>query len=96
MGLITRDLTVDDAVALAALMLRIEADHPTGFCLAAGEVRELMRDKPDASSRAPSTEPTSSAFTTVIPARRGTTGTAILLFGDVAPDAPRRGDSGRR
>ena len=42
-----RDLTPEDAEAVAALMLRIEADHPTGFCLGAGEVLEIMRDKPD-------------------------------------------------
>ena len=51
MGITTRDLTPEDADAIAALMLRIEADHPTGFCLGAVEIGEIMRDKPDARLR---------------------------------------------
>lgn len=86
MGLITRDLTVDDAVALAALMLRIEADHPTGFCLATGEVRELMRDKPDSVFEGGFDGTDLVAFTTVIPAQAGDDEHRLLLFGDVAPD----------
>ena len=42
MGITTRILGVEDADALVALMTRIEGDHPTGFCLGAGEIREVM------------------------------------------------------
>ena len=42
MGFTTRDLAPEDAEDIAALMARVEADHPTGFCLGAGEIREIM------------------------------------------------------
>ncbi len=38
MAITTRELTPADADETADLMARIEADHPTGFCLDAGEV----------------------------------------------------------
>jgi hypothetical protein len=37
-GIATRDRTPEDTAALADPMLRIEGDHPTGFCLSAGEL----------------------------------------------------------
>ncbi len=42
----TRLLGPDDAAATAALMARIDADHPTGFCLSADEVVEVMEHLP--------------------------------------------------
>lgn len=86
MGITTRDLTPDDADELADLMTRIEADHPTGFCLAADEVRELMRDKPDSVFEGGFDGTVLVGFTTVLPAQAGEGEHRLLLFGDVAPD----------
>ncbi len=80
-----RDLAPDDAGDLADLMRRIEADHPTGFCLAADEVVELMRDKPDSVFEGAFDEHALVGFTTVIPAQPQEEH-RLLLFGDVDPE----------
>jgi ribosomal protein S18 acetylase RimI-like enzyme len=85
MGIDTRDLTPEDADVLADLMLRIEADHPTGFCLGAGEIREIMRDKPDAVVEGAFDGDSLVAFTTVMPGVPDDVGQRFILFGDVDP-----------
>ena len=85
MVLTTRDLTPEDADALAALMLRIEADHPTGVCLAAGEVAEIMRDKPDAVFEGAFDGDRLVAFGAVMPSLPTEEGQRFTLFGDVDP-----------
>ena len=90
MGITTRDLTAADADALAALMLRIEADHPTGFCLGAGEITEIMRDKPDAVFEGAFDGDDLVAFTAVMPSLPSAKGQRFTLFGDVDPQ--RRGE----
>ena len=86
MGITTRDLTPDDAAALADLMLRIEADHPTGFCLGSGEIREIMRDKPESVFEGAFDGDSLVAFTTVMPGLPHDDGQRFILFGDVDPD----------
>jgi GNAT superfamily N-acetyltransferase len=81
----TRDLTSEDAEALAALMVRVEADHPTGFCLGAGEVAEIMRDKPDAVFEGAFDGTHLVAFTVVMPSLPTERGQRFTLFGDVDP-----------
>ena len=86
MGIDTRDLAPEDADVLADLMLRIEADHPTGFCLGAGEIREILRDKPDAVFEGAFDGDSLVAFTTVMPGVPDADGQRFILFGDVDPD----------
>jgi mycothiol synthase len=86
MAIATRDLGPEDAEALAALMLRIEADHPTGFCLSAVELTEIMRDKPDAVFEGAFDEGALVAYTTVMPGQPREQGQRMTLFGDVRPD----------
>ncbi len=86
MGITTRDLAPDDAETLAALMLRIEADHPTGFCLGAVEILEIMRDKPDAVFEGAFDGDRLVACTTVIPGLAHESGQRFTLFGDVDPE----------
>ena len=81
----TRDLTPDDTDALAALMRRIEDDHPTGFCLSAGELGEIMRDKTDAVFEGAFDGDDLVAFTTVMPGAPRDQGQKMTMFGDVDP-----------
>jgi mycothiol synthase len=85
MGITPRELTVDDAPALADLMTRIEADHPTGFCLGPVEVRELMSHKPDAVFEGAYDGDDLVAYTTVMPGVPLEAGQRFILFGDVDP-----------
>src|SRR5688572_15017140 len=85
MGITPRELTVDDAPALADLMTRIEADHPTGFCLGPVEVRELMSHKPDAVFEGAYDGDDLVAYTTVMPGVPRAAGQRFILFGDVDP-----------
>ena len=85
MGTTTRDLAPDDTVALAQLMRRIEDDHPTGFCLSAGELGEIMRDKPDAVFEGAFDGDDLVAFTAVMPGLPREPGQRMTLFGDVDP-----------
>lgn len=85
MGITPRELTVDDAPALADLMTRIEADHPTGFCLGPVEVRELMSDKPDAVFEGAYDGDDLVAYTTIMPGVPREAGQRFVLFGDVDP-----------
>ena len=81
----TRDLAPDDAQAVAALMARIEADHPTGFCLADREVVELMTDMPGSVFSGAWDGAELVAYTTVLPGRPHDEGQRFTLFGDVDP-----------
>ena len=85
MGITTRDLGPDDAAATAALMARIEADHPTGFCLGRVEIVELMGDKPDAVFEGAFDGDDLVAYTTVMPGLPHDAGQLFNLFGDVDP-----------
>lgn len=85
MGFATRDLTPEDTDALADLMLRIEADHPTGFCLSAGELGEVMRDTPDAVFEGAFDGDHLVAFTALMPGLPREQGQKMTLFGDVDP-----------
>jgi mycothiol synthase len=85
MGITTRDLTPEDAEAAAALMRRIEADHPTGFCLAAHEVVELMTDMPSCVFSGAFDGDELVAYSTVLPSRPSEDGQHFTLFGDVDP-----------
>lgn len=85
MGITTRDLAPDDAEATAQLMLRIEADHPTGFCLAAHEVVELMTDMPSSVFAGAFDGEDLVAYLTVLPTRPSEDGQRFTLFGDVDP-----------
>jgi mycothiol synthase len=85
MGITTRDLGADDAAALAALMVRIEADHPTGFCLGAVEIADLMGDKPDAVFEGAFDGDDLVAYTAVMPGLPHDAGQRFILFGDVDP-----------
>jgi mycothiol synthase len=85
MGIRARDLAPGDAPALAGLMARIEADHPTGFCLGPVEVRELMADKPDAVFEGAFDGDDLVAYTTVMPGVPRESGHRFVLFGDVDP-----------
>ena len=84
MGITTRDLVGADADALSALMRRIEDDHPTGFCLGAVEIRELM-GKVDNVFEGAFDGDELVAFTSVFPGVPDDTGLRITLFGDVDP-----------
>ena len=85
MGITTRDLGPDDAAATAALMARIEDDHPTGFCLGPVEIVELMTDKPDAVFEGAFDGDDLVAYTTIMPGLPHDSGQHFILFGDVDP-----------
>jgi mycothiol synthase len=85
MGITTRDLGPDDATTLAGLMERIEADHPTGFCLGEREVVELMTDLPGTVFAGAYDGEELVAYSTVLPARPHDTGQRFTIFGDVDP-----------
>ncbi|MBL0747863.1 GNAT family N-acetyltransferase [Nocardioides baculatus] len=85
MGITTRYLTPEDADLLAALMLRVEGDHPTQFCLAAGEIREIMAGQPDSVFDGAFDGGDLVGFTTLLPGRPHAAGHRFILFGDVDP-----------
>ena len=85
MAITTRDLGPADTSALADLMTRIEADHPTGFCLGAQEIGEIMADKPDAVFEGAFDGTQLVAYTTVMPSSVTERGQRFILFGDVDP-----------
>jgi ribosomal protein S18 acetylase RimI-like enzyme len=85
MGITTRILGTEDADALAALMTRIEDDHPTGFCLGAGEVRELMEGKTDNVFEGAFDGDELVAYTALLPGHHDDIELRIILFGDVDP-----------
>lgn len=91
MGIHTRDLAAGDASDLAALMARIEVDHPTGFCLGATEITEIMRDKHDAVFDGAFDGETLVAFTTLMPGAPQHGQQRFFLFGDVDPQRLREG-----
>jgi len=84
MAIATRDLVGADADALSALMRRIEDDHPTGFCLGAVEIRELM-GKVDNVFEGAFDGDDLVAYTSLLPSVPDDTGLRIILFGDVDP-----------
>jgi mycothiol synthase len=86
MSLTRRPLTADDADRLADLMMRIEADHMTGFCLSAPEFVEIVEDMPTASHEGAWDGDDLVAYTTVIPSEPTESEQRFILFGDVAPD----------
>jgi GNAT superfamily N-acetyltransferase len=85
-GTTVRDLGTDDAAALAALMLRIEADHPTGFCLDAVEVAELMEHQLRGVFEGAFVGEALVAYSTIMPGLPREDGQHFILFGDVDPD----------
>lgn len=85
MPITPRDITAEDARATADLMARIEADHPTGFCLAAEEVVELLRDMPGVVMEGAWDGDVLMAYTCVMPQRPNVDGQRFLLMGDVDP-----------
>lgn len=85
MAITTRELTLVDAEGIAALMARIEADHPTGFSLGAPEIVELMTDKPGTTFEGAFDGQDLVAYTTVITSVAETEGQKFFLFGDVDP-----------
>ena len=85
MGITTRVLGTEDVDALAGLMRRIEDDHPTGFCLGAGESRELMEGKTDNVFEGAFDGDELVAYTALLPGHPDDTGLRIMLFGDVDP-----------
>jgi ribosomal protein S18 acetylase RimI-like enzyme len=90
MGITTRVLGVSDADALAVLMRRIEDDHPTGFCLGAVEVRELMGTSDNVFEGAFHGGDLV-AYTSLLPGVPDDAGLRIILFGDVDPARLGRG-----
>ena len=85
MGITTRDLGPDDSRVTAELMARIDEDHPTGFCLAAHEIVELMTDMPSSVFAGAFDGDDLVAYTTVLPTRPSADGQRFTLFGDVDP-----------
>ena len=85
MGITTRDLAPEDADDIAALMARVEADHPTGFCLGAGEIREIMNGHGAAVFEGAFDGRDMVAYTTVMAAKPGAEGQKLFLYGDVDP-----------
>ena len=78
-------LGAEDADALAALMTRIEGDHPTGFCLGAVEIREVMGGQAANVFEGAYDGDELVAYTTVLPGRPDESGLHVILFGDVDP-----------
>jgi mycothiol synthase len=85
MGITTRVLGAEDADALAALMTRIEGDHPTGFCLGAGEIREVMGGNAENVFEGALDGDDLVAYTAVLPGRPDGSRLYVTLFGDVDP-----------
>ena len=91
MPLQPRPVTPDDADAVAALMTRIAADHPTGFELAASEVIELLGDYPGVVFEGGWDGDDLVAYTTVMPRTSSEGIHPFLFFGDVDPARLGRG-----
>jgi ribosomal protein S18 acetylase RimI-like enzyme len=85
MGITTRDLRPEDADATAALMSRIEADHPTGFCLGPVEVAELMSGASGSVWEGAFDGDRLVAYTTIMPGLPHEEVQRFNLFGDVDP-----------
>jgi ribosomal protein S18 acetylase RimI-like enzyme len=85
MTLHPRPVTPDDADAVAALMTRIAADHPTGFELSAAEVVELLSDYPGLVFEGGWEGEELAAYTTVMPQAASAGVHPFLFFGDVDP-----------
>jgi ribosomal protein S18 acetylase RimI-like enzyme len=66
-------------------MRRIEDDHPTGFCLGAGEVRELMEGKADNVFEGAFDGDELVAYTALLPGHPDDIELRIIVFGDVDP-----------
>lgn len=85
MTLQSRPVTPADADALAALMVRIAEDHPTGFELAASEVVELLEHYPGVLIEGGWDGDELVAYTTIMPRASSNGIHPFLFFGDVAP-----------
>ena len=85
MAITIRDLTPADAEVTAALMSRIEADHPTGFCLGVVEILEIMTNQPRTAFEGAFDGPTMVAFTTLFCSPADDDPQRFLVFGDVDP-----------
>lgn len=85
MTLQPRPVTPEDADAVAALMRRIAADHPTGFELAASEVVEILGDYPGIVFEGCWLDDEVVAFTTILPRTSSEGVHPFLFFGDVDP-----------
>lgn len=82
----TRRLLPDDAPTTAALMSRIEADHPTGFCLSPDEVVEVMEHLPGSVLLGAHDGDELVGYAAVLPGKPHDTGQRTVLYGDVDPD----------
>lgn len=80
-----RPVIADDADVVAALMARIADDHPTGFELAASEVRELLADYPGVAVEGRWDGDDLVAYTAILPRAPHDGSQHFLLFGDVDP-----------
>ena len=85
MELQPRPVTPDDAGAVAALMTRIAADHPTGFELSASEVIELLGDYPGLVFEGGWDGDALVAYTAILPRASSDGVHPFLFFGDVDP-----------
>ncbi|UFN45281.1 GNAT family N-acetyltransferase [Nocardioides okcheonensis] len=81
----TRLLGPDDAAATAALMARIDADHPTGFCLSADEVVEVMEHLPGSLVLGAEDDEELVGYAVVLGGQPHDSGQRMTLFGDVDP-----------
>ena len=91
MTLEPRPVTADDAEAVAALMARIAADHPTGFELAASEVVELLTTYPGLVFEGGWDGDELVAYTTLMPRASSDGVHPFMFFGDVDPARLGRG-----
>lgn len=91
MTLQPRLVTPEDADAVAALMTRIAADHPTGFELAASEVVELLSDYPGVVFEGGWDGDELVAYTAILPRTSSDGIHPFLFFGDVDPARLGRG-----
>ena len=85
MRLEPRPVTSADAEDVAALMVRIAADHPTGFELAASEVVELLSAYPGVVAEGGWLGEELVAYTAVLPRVADGEIHPFLFFGDVDP-----------
>jgi mycothiol synthase len=85
MAVTHRPVTAEDGDAVAALMTRVAADHPTGFELSASEVRELLADFPGVAVEGGWDGDGLVAYTAVLPRVPHDGSQHFLLFGDVDP-----------
>ena len=85
MAIVVRDLAPEDAEIIAALMLRIEADHPTGFCLGVVEIVEMMMRGAGTVFEGAFDGDELVAFTTLFHSPPGAEAQRFQIFGDVDP-----------